>query len=186
MGWISYHVDTYKGKIDRKSECDKLWMQEEYDGYPKLEVLKSVMKGSTYYAAVQNVTEGITFGIVVLTRVNNKDYCNFAYKEMDETMGPGYCECPDSILKLLSPTENEFAIEWRKNCAEYNAKRKAKQIPSKLAIGTKIRFKLGNGEERVIKKMSPSRQFKRTWWWIMGSSSYFPATRIPEEFEIIQ
>ena len=82
MGWTGYHVDTYKGKIDRKSECDKLWTQEEHDGYPKLEVLKSVMKGSTYYAAVQNVTKGITFGVVVLTRVNNKDYCPHSIKSL--------------------------------------------------------------------------------------------------------
>lgn len=186
MGWTSYHVDTYKGKIDRKSECDKLWTQEEHDGYPKLEVLKSIMKGSTYYAAVQNVAKGITFGVVVLTRINNKNYCNFYYKEMDETMGPGYCECPDSILKLLSPTENEYAREWRKSCAEYNAKRKAKQTPGTLPVGTKIRFKTWDEKEKTIQKMAPRGQFKRTWWWVVDSSNYFPANRIPEEFEIIQ
>lgn len=186
MGWTSYHAFPYKGKINRKYECDKLWTQTEHDGYPELKVLKSTMKGSTYYAAVQNVTKGITFGVVVLTNVNSKDYYNFSYKEMDETCGPGQSECPDSILKLLSPTDSEWANAWRKRCEDYNAKRKAKLTPATLAIGTKIRFKLWNGEERTLQKMAPNYQFKRTWWWVVGDNKYFSAKRIPKEFEIIQ
>lgn len=187
MGWTSYHASEYRrGNVNRKAECDKLWIQTEHDGYPELKVLKSTMKGSTYYAAVQNVTKGVTFGVVVLTNVNSKDYYNFAYKEMDETCGPGQSECPDSILKLLSPTDSEYALAWRKRCAEFNAKKKAKLTPATLPVGTTIRFKLWNGEERTLKKMPPAYQYRRNWWYVVGQHASYPARRIPDEYEIVK
>lgn len=186
MGWTSYHAYPYKGKINRKYECDKLWTQTEHDGYPELKVLKSTMKGSTYYAAVQNVTKGVTFGVVVLTNVNSKDYYNFCYKEMDESCGPCQSECPDSILKLLSPTDSEYALEWRKRCEKNNAKKRAKQTPGTLPVGTTIRFKLWNGEERTLIKRDPCYQFRRAWWQVKGENKYYSANHIPREFEIVK
>ena len=35
---------------------------------------------------------------------------------MDETMGPYYTNCPARILELLTLTENENALAWRKQC----------------------------------------------------------------------
>lgn len=46
-------------------------------------------------------------------------------------MGPCESECPESILDLLTPTDNQYAIEWRGSCREYAAKRRAmSQKPS--------------------------------------------------------
>ena len=72
---------------------------------------------------------------------------------MDESCGPGQCDCPNSILDLLSPTDNEYANEWRKACYENIAKKKNKNCLSKLPVGTVIKvimpldtnyFKQGN------------------------------------------
>jgi hypothetical protein len=43
---------------------------------------------------------------------------------MDETMGPLEARCPERILDLLTPTDNEYANQWRHDCRHYHAKRK--------------------------------------------------------------
>ena len=190
MGWTSYHATNYKrGIVDRKAEMDGRFTQDERDGYPKLTVLKSVMDGSVYYAAIEVSRGGKVeeiVGVTSLTRVDNKDYCNFAYKEIEETSGPCNAKCPASILKLLTPTDNEWALEWRRKCEEYNAKKAASLTPGRLPIGTRIRFKRWDGTELTIVKMAPNRQFRRTWWYVPSSNTYLPSKRIPDTFEILK
>ena len=122
MGCVSYHVDTdiKNGKLffDRKKECDEVLNR----GIGKEhKILKSAMVGSTYYAAVQTPKSDKDYEIwaaIFLTSFDRSLTDNFAYKDMDETMGPStpYCKCPVSILKLLTETTNEAAVEWRKKC----------------------------------------------------------------------
>lgn len=171
MGWTSYNanVNYRNGKpyIDRKEECDKIFNDDMVSGtYPdkyekigKFEVLKSAMVGSTYYAAVKRTKfstetdpeESIVFAAICLTSTNMKDYYNFAYKDMDETCGPCECKCPKSILDLLSPTDNEYAKEWRKACYEYHESNKAKDDISNLRVGSKVKF-VSNGIEYIMRK----------------------------------
>lgn len=156
MGWTSYNATHYKkGKIDRKAECDAYFMEGLNKGH--FNVLKSAMVGSTYYAAVQGIVKNVgknengetiyeplpenertTFGVVFLTSTDARDYYNFSYKDMDETCGPGCCDCPKGILDLLSPTDNEYANEWRQACYENIAKKKNPNSLSKLPVGTEI------------------------------------------------
>ena len=130
MGWTWYNATEWKGgKINRKAECDK---QFTYANSP-YEVLKSSMVGTTYYAAVKK--GDIVFAAVFLTSTDGWD---FGYKDMDETVGPYYYDCPQSILKLLTPTDNETANNWREAC-KLNAEKKKKQIKlGSLPIGTVI------------------------------------------------
>lgn len=122
MGWTSYHVD---GKIDKKAEVAKNL---------SCKVLKAVVKGNVWYGACE-LEDGNVIGAVVLTSIDSKDWYNFAYKIVDETMGPCESECPDSILDLLSPTDHEWAIQWRQRCRDYNARKKEL---SRLPFGTTI------------------------------------------------
>ena len=142
MGWLEYHASYYKnGKVDRKAEMDARHNWE--DESRKVEVLKSSMVGSTYYAAVKsfNKTNGYecVVAAVCLTSTNNKDYYNFAYKGMDETCGPHKYDCPKGILDLLTPTESEYANEWRKACYENLAQKKNPNSFNKLPVGTVIK-----------------------------------------------
>ena len=168
MGWTSYHATYYKkGKIDRKAECDAYWTEGLNRGY--YNVLKSAMVGSTYYAAIQplkknveknergeNIYEDIpenereVFAVIFLTSTDIKQYFNFAYKPMDETVGPYQYDCPKGILDLLTPTDNEYAKEWRKKCYEKHEKKK--NSIGKLPIGTKIKFTRHDGVEIVLTK----------------------------------
>ena len=152
MGWTSYHATHYKnGKVDRKAECDAYFMEGLNAGY--YDVLKSAMVGSTYYAAVKPLQkyndkneivnipeeEQYVFAAIFLTSIDMKDYWNFSYKDMDETMGPYNYDCPKGILDLLTSTESEYAKEWRKQCYENIARKKNPNALNKLPVGTVIK-----------------------------------------------
>lgn len=170
MGWTSCHAyENYRnGKpyIDRKVECDRIF-NDNMVTYTKpcqiigkFEVLKSSMVGSTYYAAVKRTKfateiepeESIVFAAICLTSTDMKSYYNFSYKDMDETCGPYECKCPVGILKLLTPTDNEYANEWRQACWNYhNKKKKLPNDISNLRVGSKVKF-TANGIEFIMRK----------------------------------
>lgn len=152
MGWTSYHADSYKtnGQIDRKKECQKYFLGEFNKGFYRIE--KDTMVGNVYYAAVTAlksysydtnsyedipIEEQDTFAVVILTSVNRKDYMNFSYKIMDETMGPCEYDCY-GLLKYLSPIESEFANKWREEVKRrHDNQTKLKKFP----VGTKIKYR---------------------------------------------
>lgn len=168
MGWTSHHAEHYNSHgIDRKKECDAYFMEGINKGTMTIE--KSAMVGSTYYAAVRTITkddipipddEQTVFGVVMLTAVDNNDYFNFSYKVIEETWGPSERDCPESILKLLSPTESEYAIEWREKC--YKNAQEKKEL-SKLPYGTTIRVKI-NGFEQTFTKAKIGKTTKWVNW----------------------
>lgn len=157
MGWTSYHAGHYKnGKIDRKAECDAYFLEGLNRGH--FDVLKSAMVGSTYYAAIKPLkksggkddngnyiyvdipaAEQEVIAVVFLTSTDVKDYFNFSYKDMSETMGPYERDCPKGILDLLTPTENELAKEWRKDCYENLKKKRDPNNLSNLPVGSVIK-----------------------------------------------
>jgi hypothetical protein len=180
MGWTYQTAGYYKnGKIDRKAECDALWNDDKC-----FKVEKSSMVGSTYYAAVRMIAKRIdgkieelpaseqkVFATVTLTSTNGDRVFNFGYKEMGESCNPYYYDCPKSILDLLTPTESEWANEWRKTCreraAQKRAERKNPDSLENLPIGSVIECK---GKQLV--KHSPAYQFKRAFWMYLDEFKY--------------
>jgi hypothetical protein len=197
MGWTSYHATHYKnGKVDRKAECDAYFMESLNRGY--YEVVKSTMVGSVYYAAVKAVKQygpadesgnrpivsippedQRTFAAVFLTSTNSKDYYNFAYKDMTETMGPCETDCPDSILKLLSPTDHEYALAWRERCKKKN---QAKKTLAALPVGAKIECTIRD-ETKTLVKHPPAYQFKTPFW--TDGKYYYRKNLILTDFKVI-
>lgn len=208
MGWTSYHATHYKknGTIDKKAECDAYFLEGLNRGH--YDILKSTMKGNVYYAAVkdlkrvlkdedghymkdsegnilfEDIEDGHVWGCVFLVSVDNKDYFNFSYKDMDETCGPGYYDCPESILKLLSPTNNEWANEWRKKCREHNDRKKTHNL-NDLPILSKIKWTSYTGEELYAVKRAPAYQFK-TSWWSFCKGGYIKKKNIPDTWELVE
>lgn len=185
MGWTGYHATHYdkRGNVDRRAECDEQMGGETDAG--KWEVVKSSMRGSVYYAAIRRTDkqsgESRIFGCVCLTSVDSNDYFNFSYKSMSEDMGPNESKCPLSILSLLSPTESEWALEWRKRCRE-NAK--DKNSLGLLPIGAEIEFEAGGRTVRAVKH-APAYQFKTPFWYIPAEGLYIKKNRIPQNFRVV-
>lgn len=197
MGWTEYHASCYRNKkIDRKAECDALFNDDmvlDHKVIGKFEVLKSSMVGSTYYAAVKKTKfatetepeKSCVFAAVCLTSTNMKDYYNFAYKDMDETCGPYNYDCPKGILDLLTPTDNEFAKNWREKCYEKLKSKQDKNSLSKLPVGSVIKFQDGR-KEIILYKHPAGYQFKRPFWMLTDGSGYIQQKHIPDNYVIVK
>lgn len=85
------------------------------------------------------------FAIVCPIRMRS-DYYNIGYKDMSEDMGPFYYDCPERILKQLTPTGYQYAIEWRNKCWEKINKRKNTPRLSKdtiIKLNRPVKFRNG-------------------------------------------
>ena len=212
MGWTSYHATHYKkGAVDRKAECDAYFMEGLNRGC--YDILKSSMVGSVYYAAVKPlkryskdddgnkivvdipIKEQQVFAAIFLTSTDNKDYFNFSYKDMDETMGPYKYDCPKGILNLLTPTDNEYANNWRAKCREQLEKKKNPNALSKLPVGSIIQitmpFDTTYFREGDIVKLRKDRSVRsnRTTWYVIQRAIRFTAglmKQLEGHYEVIK
>ena len=212
MGWTSYHATHYeRSKIDRKTECDNLFndvmVNQKFQTIGKFEVLKSTMVGRVYYAAVKRTKfatetepeDSKVFAAVCLTSVNSAIYCNFSYKDMDESCGPCYYDCPKGILDLLTPTDNEYANNWRAKCREKLEKKlEKKNNPnslSNLPIGTIIQVKMPfettyhkEGDVVKLQKYKNIRTNRTTWYVVQRALrfSYSLMKQLEGHYEVIK
>lgn len=122
MGW------TYMPKpTDVKKYLDETvtWETEQH----RNRVLDSaIVNRREYYAAVERTCKDsgeveVWCAVDLLSYAPNGD--TFGHKEMTERMGPVVDNCPERILKLLSPiTPSDaddsaaHALEWRRRCRE--------------------------------------------------------------------
>lgn len=109
------------------------------DNEGKSTLLKYSVVGNIAYALSEHPVageEGKTFKIISVIKIVKYDG-EFGYKDMDESMGPFYYDCPKSILKE-STIQTETAIKWRNDCVEYakNKKSHVKKIKD-LKLGMK-------------------------------------------------
>ena len=199
MGWTWHRASHYypNGNIDRKAECDAYFTEGLNEG--QYEILKSTMVGGVYYAAVRKLKQYCgenadgknqfadlppdkqkVFGAIFATATFKRDYLNFGYKDMDETMVPGECDCPKSISALLTPTDNEYALLWRRRCLDTHS---SKAYLAKLPIGAVIEFSR-NGKTVRLEKHEAAYQFKKPFWW--NGSNYYPKKYIPRTYNIIK
>ncbi len=194
MGWTEKEATYYKknGNIDVKKEVEALLT----GGKDVSRVLAIRNVGSVYYVAVKSYKEYVpgpdgkgtwedipeekrpVWCGVILT--STRDRVWFGYKDMDETEGPGEDNCPESILTLLTPTDNEFAKAWRKRCWEHVEEKKRKRILNRLDIGSIITFSRHGKTIRAIKRYVNGWKYPR---WCDGQY-YYPITHIPGDFTI--
>ncbi len=136
MGWTS----TYKSKYEKTKDYLERelfqWDNKEYE-YKSLD--GGLSHYSTYYGAIEKVSkktgEREVFAVVVLVRFSRNKEFNFSYKALDEGMGPVEAHCPERILKLLTPTNNKNANDWRKACWDnIYAKKNRPKIEEKTVL----------------------------------------------------
>lgn len=97
-------------------------------------LVASAMVGTQYYAAYRSKKTGEVFAVVVITRTQGGEW---GYKVMDESVEPYYYNCPAKILKLLTPTDQPHANEWRQKCVQASVR---KTLAKSLKNGDVIKF----------------------------------------------
>lgn len=168
MGWTSFNM-----REPVRDWFKKLWDYTDSD----YEVLDSALvKRNTLYGAVKKKSTGEVFCAVFLIRWS-RDYYNFSYKDMTEHSGPCVCECPQRIMKLLTPLNdnddtNGYAKDWRKRVEAYWAGRKV--INSGGIIKTTEPVKFTSGDEYQYFRKSG----RTTWAGIMIENEFRPVCRV--------
>lgn len=141
------------------------------------EVLRIEMVGKVAYLACK-VTELSTnnsyvSALVVVTDTPRKRGAseNFYFKDISEFCGPSYHDCPDSILKLLTPLDKmpsrigkesiDWADSWRKKCqAQNKLKSEAEAL---ISEGAKFEFvpavPLSGGQELKVAEVRAMKPF---------------------------
>ena len=111
MGW-----DFVKSKVGNDLKSLDTFFDNEFDC-----VGKGHIHGDEYYRAIR---DGAGISCVVChvdwRQMDGAEW--FGYKAISEYSGPVANHCPDRILDMLTPTKNEFAQQWRKECRENNQK----------------------------------------------------------------
>lgn len=190
MGWDGSIPTNFKnGRVDKKAELDSRYTWE--NDTEKCSVKKSKMVGSEYYAAIEyhNFEKSIyeVIGLVALTRMSDG---YLMAKTMEETVGPCYYDCPTDILDLLTPTENEYALKWRKKCRENAIRPKLTDLKAGTIITFVSPFDTKHnrkGDIVQLEKRSQSNHKRKSYKWIhLGQFAYWPAKMIPTEFVILK
>lgn len=120
MGWygLYWYERTASGKPNRKRTLDN-----EFNGDGGT-VVKSCMRGTTYYAIWQDGKDGTYTGIVCPTHMMDGE---LFYKPLSEKDGPLHYAAPRSFIEFLeenAPIEGDDifaqgAREWRAKCLEH-------------------------------------------------------------------
>lgn len=134
MGWTSFWPEPGQS-------TDQILRTELFRGDSHEIVAAGPGRGG-WYAAVRTVSEpDRVWGLIVLVQRGGGQ---FSYKDMTETMGPVACDAPKKVLDALTPTDNEYANEWRNAC-------RARLARPKVTSGARVKFAhtmtFSNGDE---------------------------------------
>ena len=147
MGWL-YQRDP----IDNPLAYLKAKYNYDCDTHT-LQTLDGGRVRNTIYLAVKSTDKktrcSFVFAAVIL--ISNTRKHGFGYKDMDETMGPCECDCPQRIMHLLSPLDEiphpGYTAEWRARVAarhderhQQRQRRNSLRIGSTVTLQTAVRF----------------------------------------------
>ena len=160
MGWTYMEMPR-----EGTTEWFKRQLTWESDDGTKRRVLETAIVARTEaYAAVETVRPNgereVWAAVFLLNYVPRaKDGFTFGYKDMDETVGPNADNCPARILDLLTPTESQYANDWRNRCRA----RLERRIANKVSDGDVIKLETplnysGYGEADTFKVRMQGRK----------------------------
>lgn len=132
MGWSYSHKP--KGQTVRSFLEERFNCVNDTGSWKILDCKSSIHEAYLALEVIHTGKERRVIGVVCLLGYDKKSDYNFGFKEMDESMGPYYFNCPASILDKLTPTDNDQSLKWRAKCRENVSKGKA------LQVGCTVRF----------------------------------------------
>jgi len=166
MGWTY----THRGSTPVKDFLtDQVNCENEHGRWVLLDI--AIVKMRTAYMAVEIIRRDkvtrqldmatrkiVAFVFLLDYRPADPDY-DIGYKDMNESVGPYKSECPDRILKLLTPTDHEYAVQWRQRCWDNIARKKSFRLVKDAVIETRpISFKDGRTRSRFrVVSLKPLR-----------------------------
>lgn len=171
MGSLYMPRTSLGAHVSAKSYLDAQFSYErelEGGGSKGLKVLaSSCPQNRVYYAAAQVITNGVAgevFAIVCLVRwnPNDKEGMIFGYKDMEESMGPCEDGCPENILNLLTSTDNENALDWRRRClAKLQRRMRKVEDGDRIKLADALTFTDGHvGDEFIVQKRGRRMSFR--------------------------
>jgi hypothetical protein len=171
MGWTFYNRP--------KGETDRAHFEREFSMFRDgtYEMVETTSKNGVFYAAVRTLKDtghskaGEVWALVILMQRTRGEH-NFGYKEMDETVGPGYYDAPARILDALTPTEHEWANQWRAECRKHLTKRET--VKQEVRPGTVVELsKPVNFGDRhgAASRFEYQRDGRRTYWWALDANN---------------
>lgn len=133
MGTICSHKPDHIKATDFLIQNHLTWDSHDKETGDKHTILAtSLVNMREFYAAVEHVKADSTREVwcaVLKVSWYPKDHYNCCVKSMSEHDGPYYYNCPEKILKLLTPTDSEWANNWREKCwANVNFKKVVKKV----------------------------------------------------------
>jgi len=145
MGWtFPYHTDT---KRDLIRDLTAPHITED----SVFRTLKSCIRGNVMWALHEGGKVGETRTFIGCYLLAKHGGDTWGYKDMDESMGPCYYNCPISYLDAADEPTEGYAIEWRKKVRELAAVKSSR----KPKVGES--WKLSNGQVHKILSVKPLR-----------------------------
>lgn len=171
MGWLYMNRHHMGGHATPKAYLDAQFTYSralEDGGIQAMRVLQSACVGNrVWYAAAQVIKDeqpGDVVAIVCLVRWNprEKEGLHFGYKDMDETCGPCEDGCPERILRLLTPTTYENALDWRRRClARLRLRGRKVEDGMRIKLAAPLKFTDGHeGDEFIVVKRGSAVRFR--------------------------
>jgi hypothetical protein len=175
MGWTFTHRP--------KGISNKEWFEREWaEGYEQVDVASGSHNRNNVYVALRK-PDGLVVGVAIRTKWVPKDYHNFGWKSMDESMGPVIDDMPERIYELLSPLEEiypdrdfeadggaKWAKAWRERVEAHHEKMR-NRVKLRDGLVVSVPYDLNFAGGRVIEADTPfvvqnakRRIFSRNGW----------------------
>lgn len=131
------------------------------------------------YSYPDNERPPFVFCLTVMLRFTRCGWHGYGteltYKEVDETMGPYICNCPERILRLLSPLDMvadpntdpyRWARRWRQECWKQVNRSKAwrkLQVGDILRLRNPVRFTDGITRDLMLLQSKKPLRIRSVW-----------------------
>jgi len=164
MGWTY----AFERPTDPKAELDGLLTWSDARG--RRRVLDSaIVRLRVYYAAVEHIapdgTRQVWAAVFLVDFRRGADGLAFGYKDMTEHMGPVESECPERILRRLTPLSDAedpqgWARAWRERCWAHLTARQSRRLVDGALVKTKGPFVLPSGDCDLFTAVRSGRSWR--------------------------
>lgn len=159
MGWMS----GWHSRKELVNHLTSLQAAPTSDGKErKWIVAKKVFRGNNLWTIMETWVDGVLeskFIVLFMMKRFGKD--DWGYKDVEETSGPTYTNCPVSWLDEV-PDPGSYATEWRKSVREEAVKRKSFTHGQRIAFNFDVKFGDGGASrEFVVEKYKRRTRFRR-------------------------